>query len=242
MATLYHATTDKNAAKIAKKGIVPLQPSNWVQAGSRERYGGGEIFAFDHPLDAMRWACRMDWELNKKMGSGKIVIVEFADDAQWVIDDADPLSQAGRKGNWLKRFGSVKPEQIVSITPLTQEHVKRVVASNPTTDVLIQAVPQDNGVIWIDLFEVPKGERGKGVGTRAYKQWEKQLPKWVKRVELYAVDASYFWDSLGFKYDDERDGIMVKDITRPSRIASEVKSAKTVYRLTHFGSCFSHCL
>ncbi len=130
-AVLYHVTTDKNARKIAKKGIIPLQPSNWVQAGSRERYGKGEIFAFDHQLDAMRWGCRMDWELNKKMGSGKVVIVSFVDDAEWEIDDADPLSQAGRKGNWLKRFGSVKPEQITLITPVTIEHVKRVVASNP---------------------------------------------------------------------------------------------------------------
>jgi len=129
--TYYHVTTEKNAKKIATKGIIPLQPSNWVRAVDRKRYGKGEIFAFDNQIDAMRWGSRMDWEFNKEMGSGKIVIVEFTDDAGWEVDDADPLGQAGKKGNWLKRFGSVDPKQIVSITPVTLEHVRRAVAGNP---------------------------------------------------------------------------------------------------------------
>jgi len=125
--TYFHVTIDKNAKKIAKKGIVPLQPSNWVRTVDRKRYGKGEIFAFDNQIDAVRWGGRMDWEFNKKMGSGKIVIVEFTDDTEWEVDDADPLSQAGRNGNWLKRFGSVDPDQIVVITPVTLESIRHLV-------------------------------------------------------------------------------------------------------------------
>jgi hypothetical protein len=125
--TYFHVTTDKNAKKITKKGIVPFQPSNWVRIVDRKRYGKGEIFAFDNQIDAVRWGGRMDWEFNKEMGSGKIVIVEFTDDAEWEVDDADPLGQAGRKGNWLKRFGSVDPDQVVVITPVTLESIRRPV-------------------------------------------------------------------------------------------------------------------
>lgn len=35
--TLYHVTLTATVSKIEKKGILPLQASNWAQAGSKER-------------------------------------------------------------------------------------------------------------------------------------------------------------------------------------------------------------
>jgi len=117
--TLYHVTLTKHVAGIQQKGILPLQTSNWVKAGDKSRYGSGEVFAFTDKRDAAKWAGKMDWEFNKKLGSGQISIVTFVDDGEWDIDDADPLAQAGKSGTFLKRRGRVKPEQIESVEPFT---------------------------------------------------------------------------------------------------------------------------
>lgn len=59
--------------------------------------------------------------------------------------------------------------------------------------------------VYIEWFLVPKELRGRGIGTAAYKEWEKSLPKIVRYVTLNAVDSGsgysgQFWESLGFVY------------------------------------------
>jgi hypothetical protein len=59
--------------------------------------------------------------------------------------------------------------------------------------------------VYIEWLLVPKGLRGRGLGTAAYKAWEKSLPKTVRYVTLNAVDSGFgysgpFWESLGFVY------------------------------------------
>ena len=51
-------------------------PSNWIKAGNRKRYGDGEIYAFEHEDDALRWAGRMDWELHKATGLERLTRIE----------------------------------------------------------------------------------------------------------------------------------------------------------------------
>lgn len=127
-ATLYHCTLTKNVAKIKSKGILPLQTSNWVQAGTGERYGGGYIFAFEHLVDAARWAAKWDWEISHKMGSGKVSVISFTDDVNdWETDDADPLGQASARGKWMKKQGHVPPQNIKSVQPATMDLIKTAV-------------------------------------------------------------------------------------------------------------------
>jgi GNAT superfamily N-acetyltransferase len=126
---LYHVTQTEKVPAIQAKGILPLQPSNWVKGESDERYGEGEIFAFNNPIDAVRWAGKMDWDFNKSMGTGKISVVSFTPGKEkWVQDTADPMGQAGAQGKWLKAVGAIKPEQIVGVTPVTSDLIKAVVA------------------------------------------------------------------------------------------------------------------
>jgi len=126
---LYHVTQTSKTKSIMKKGIVPFQTSNWVKAGSGERYGGGEIFAFRARQDAVRWAAKMDWAKNQKFASGKIAIAIFKEPKRgWVKDTADPLGQAGRAGNWLKKMGSVAPKNVRAVVPVSQAMVRKATA------------------------------------------------------------------------------------------------------------------
>jgi len=126
---LYHVTRTEKVQALREDGITPLNPSNYTQGEGGERYGKGEIFAFENLNDAVRWAAKMDWDFHKQMGTGKISIVMFAPakGQRWERDTNDPISQAGAKGKWLKLWGSVKPEQIQRSMPVTHETVKSVV-------------------------------------------------------------------------------------------------------------------
>jgi len=119
--TLYHATMTASIPRIQKKGILPLQPSNWVKAGTGERYGEGEIFAFDDIDDARIWAAKMEWALMRKMGSGASSVVTFEDDSDWEEDTA-PL--VARYGHALKKHGRVQPKNIIKVEKLTPEIIR----------------------------------------------------------------------------------------------------------------------
>lgn len=69
--------------------------------------------------------------------------------------------------------------------------------------------------IWIDMIFIQEGHRGKGHGTQLYKNWEKDLPKDIKYVIVFAADtgsgnSDKFWQSLGFqyKYDAENSDVL----------------------------------
>lgn len=68
----------------------------------------------------------------------------------------------------------------------------------------IDAVCYDTVAEVIMLF-VDEKERGKGVGTKTYEDFEKSLPKNIQRVKLFAADtgsgnSNDFWEKLGFDY------------------------------------------
>ena len=123
--TFYHCTLTKNVSRIQKSGILPMQTSNWVKAGDKERYGEGQIFAFETLHDAARWAGKWDWEISKNIGSGKVSVVSFKTDPKtWEQDTSDPLSQAGARGKWFKKHGHVPPKDIVDIIPMTNDAIR----------------------------------------------------------------------------------------------------------------------
>lgn len=129
-ATLYHVTHTKLVPKIRRDGLLPLQPTNW-KMGSGERYGqAGEVFAFTDLFDAIRWAAKMDWDFNQGTGTGKISVLTLdSTKEKWQTDTADPMSQAGIRGRWVKTVGHIPPEQIKKATPLTSAMVKKLVAN-----------------------------------------------------------------------------------------------------------------
>jgi len=128
---LYHVTQTSNVPKIIKRGIKTMQTTNWVKAGTRERYGDGEIFAFEELTDAIRWATNYNWSLTKSWANFKVSIVEFNTDIDlWEEDTADPVSRSGQTGRWLKSNTSVKPVQILRADPLTMNDIKSLSKSS----------------------------------------------------------------------------------------------------------------
>jgi hypothetical protein len=147
--TLYHCTLTKSVPKIIKKGILPMQRSNWVVSGTGERYGGGFIFAFEDYKDAVSWAMKWDWMLNSNLGTGDISIVEFVtDDDNWVVDDADPISQFGARGKWLKSQKRVLPEDILGSTEVTND-VLRSRKPNPARQNYAELTLESGEVIQV---------------------------------------------------------------------------------------------
>jgi hypothetical protein len=125
---IYHVTETANVPLIKKKGLTVFNPTNWVMAKDQSRYGTGtDIYAFENIEDAMRWALKMDWEFNKGIGTGKISIITIKKTGDWEVDKADPLSQAGAKGKWLKHLGVIKPENVGETIPATHKRYKEIV-------------------------------------------------------------------------------------------------------------------
>jgi len=122
---LYHVALTKHVPSILQKGITHFNPSNWIKAGSKQRYGEGDIYAFEDERDAIRWAAKMDWEFHKKMGSGNVSVIQFtADKNDWREDTVDPIGQAGASGKWLKSSVAVKPSAIKGHYPVTVARIK----------------------------------------------------------------------------------------------------------------------
>jgi hypothetical protein len=123
---LYHVTQKEKVGSIKRKGLLPLQTSNWVK-GTGERYGNGEVFACEDRQDAVRWAARMDWEYNQAVGSGEIAVITISDSEGWEADESDPISQAGNNGRWLKRMRRVLPEHIGESFVVTPKEIQKIV-------------------------------------------------------------------------------------------------------------------
>jgi hypothetical protein len=128
MTRLYHVTETKRVRKILKEGLRRFMTSNWVRSGDHERYGMGEVYAFEAWQDAVGWAAYMDWHLHKKTSSGKISVVSFDTDIEgWEVDTHDPLHQVGRRGRWLKSQMPVPREALVQVVPVTSEVLRNAV-------------------------------------------------------------------------------------------------------------------
>ena len=86
--------------------------------------------------------------------------------------------------------------------------------SSPPKEPYIHAHRSGNLVL-IDMMWVPPDQRGKGVGTKFYEDWEKTLPPDITRIDALASDtegtgnADHFWESVNFRYKyDGEEGVL----------------------------------
>lgn len=126
--TVYHCTWTRHVSHILRDGLKPMQTSNWTKAQKPlgPRYGNGEVFAFTSKWDAIRWAAKMDWDASRpqRHGSGSVTILTVADEGQWELDEADPLTRLSYEGPWLKTMRYLPAEAITAAEILTMDMVK----------------------------------------------------------------------------------------------------------------------
>jgi GNAT superfamily N-acetyltransferase len=102
--------------------------------------------------------------------------------------------------------------------------------------VSITAHPLGPNTAYIEWFAVPKGHRGKGVGTQAYEEWERALPPGITTIRLHAADSGEgpsgpFWESLGFEYrwdEDEIDDAVAEGADR-IELEQEMVKSRTLF-------------
>jgi len=131
----YHVTSTDLVTKIKKVGLKPMQTSNWQMGGTGQRYGQGQIYAFDHLMDAIRWAARMDWDKSGTYGSGNISILKFKKGGgTWEEDPGMHDPTITPVGAWLRRMGGVPAKDIVGHKVFDTKLLKVLQKQSPLPD------------------------------------------------------------------------------------------------------------
>jgi hypothetical protein len=113
---VYHATMAKNLGKIMQKGLTFFNPSLWVKAGDGERYQDEpSAFAFEHPVDAWRWAAKMEWEFKEPA-----VVIILKRGNSWGQDPSDDISLQMGKGKALQSKETIPASDIVGAKTVAQ--------------------------------------------------------------------------------------------------------------------------
>ncbi len=108
---VYHVTFAENVMDIKREGLAPLRDSNWIKAGTGERYNeDGGVFAFAHPHDAFMWAFNMDWQFNQQRS---IAIIRFRRTDHWEKDPSGDITLQTGKGDALRSMQTIPSEAYV---------------------------------------------------------------------------------------------------------------------------------
>lgn len=148
---LYHVTHTHHVDSIKKHGLNPMGgPSNWIKAGTGERYGKGEIYTFTHHEDAKRWAMNMDWHHHQGMGTGKVSIIKMKHPTNHPFekDENDPLEVMTRKGPAYKSMKRIDQKHIVGVQKFDLAALKEEIID----DELVESINEWGGE-WFPTYE-----------------------------------------------------------------------------------------
>jgi len=105
---VYHVTFSDKVPSIKKKGLLPLQTSNWKKGDDSRANEEGGVFAFRDPEDAYRWAFKQNWDFKEP-----VAIVKIKGKDQWDLDPSEDIHLKLGKGEAVRSMERVKPEDIV---------------------------------------------------------------------------------------------------------------------------------
>jgi len=115
---VYHAAMARDFGSIMQKGLTMFNPSRWAKAGDPdERYqqDGPSVFAFEHPVDAWRWAAKMEWEFKEPA-----VVIKFKRGDSWEQDPSDDIGLQMGKGRALESKRTIPASDIVGAKTVAQ--------------------------------------------------------------------------------------------------------------------------
>ena len=116
---LYHVTFKSNIQNIKAKGLEQFHTSLWIKGPEGKRYNNeAGIFAFDHHLDAIQWAQKMEWEFRDDIipntdNDIAIIRLDMQDGEEiWGDDPSDDIMLA-RHGKSLRSRQNISADKII---------------------------------------------------------------------------------------------------------------------------------
>lgn len=133
---LYHVTFTKNVLNILKKGLLQLEPSNWVKGDSDTRYNDeAGLFAFENAEDAVNWANKMQFDFQDRGTS----IVRINPSEFWHQDPSQDLSLMFGKGRSMRSQRNVDPLDVIDVFDVDKEFGNPM-TKNMSRDEWLQSV------------------------------------------------------------------------------------------------------
>ena len=123
---LYHVTFKSNIQNIKAKGLEQFHTSLWIKGPAGKRYNNeAGIFAFDHHLDAIGWAQKMEWEFRDDIipntdNDIAIIRLDMQDGEEiWGDDPSDDMMLA-RHGKSLRSSYNISADKIIDVFNMGQ--------------------------------------------------------------------------------------------------------------------------
>ena len=123
---LYHVTFKSNVSNIKAKGLEQFHTSLWLKGPDGKRYNKeAGIFAFDHPLDALRWAQKMEWEFRDDIipntdNDVAIIRLDMQDGEEIWSDDPSEDPMMTQHGKALRSSHNIKADKIIDAFNMEQ--------------------------------------------------------------------------------------------------------------------------
>jgi hypothetical protein len=123
---LYHVTFKSNIQNIKAKGLEQFHTSLWVKGPGGKRYNQqAGIFAFDHPLDAITWAQKMEWEFRDDIAPNTndevaIIRLDMQDGENIWGDDPSDDPMLARHGKSFRSSYNIKADKIIDAFSMGQ--------------------------------------------------------------------------------------------------------------------------
>jgi hypothetical protein len=129
----FHVTTKRRINSIMQQGIEPTgRHRRWKNAVGGTLGNRGYIYLMSDFTAAVKWAAKMDYDLNPQRTDGKrsqhVVILCLRNVPEDQLEpDPNVEGQMQSPGKWFQMKGTIGPENIVKVIPLTDEMVKQAV-------------------------------------------------------------------------------------------------------------------
>lgn len=127
----FHVTTPRRVKLILQTGIEPNHHRRWKGLHGNKLGERGYIYLISDLTSAVRWAATLQSEMGKD-SPFDIVCVQNVDSSK-LEPDPNPFGKLHYPGKWFQMRGTVGPENIMRVLPLTPDLTQQVMNGGVVT-------------------------------------------------------------------------------------------------------------